>query len=68
MDRLTEVLASVNKEMEGLEKHKATLHFVDDVWSGYNQKLGISFRNAAHLAGGGSGASTAKGAPSSKRP
>lgn len=50
VERLSEVLHAINSETEGLERHQATLHFVNDVWAGYNQKIAIGFKNAATAA------------------
>ena len=39
------VRVSLAAEMEGLERHQATVHYTEAVWAGYNRKLGISFKN-----------------------
>jgi hypothetical protein len=45
VDSLNEVMEAVNKELRELDRHRVTINFANEVWTGYNKRLAICFEN-----------------------
>lgn len=42
VERLNDVVVEINKELKGIEQHRASIEYAHAVWMGYQQKISVA--------------------------